>query len=108
MITGDTHTNLVVKTGKIADIIFAGEEPPKKRSDIMHKLVSMNITARDYAIEYWDWIRCRKEPNPRGKYVVELWEHTPSTRRRLENIFEPGEVVEIESVKNRKMETVML
>ena len=108
MITGDTHTNLVVKTGKIADIIFAGEEPPKKRSDVMHKLVSMDITAREYAMQHWDWIRCRREPNARSKFVIEMWEYTPSVRRRLENIFEPGEIVETEQAKDRRMKEIVL
>ena len=68
----------------------------------------LGLTAREHAIESWDWIRCRKEPNARGGYVVEVWEHTPSTRRRLENVFKVGQIVEMESLKSKKMNTVVL
>jgi len=87
IISGDTHTNLALKEGK---------------GNVL------GMTAREYAIQYWDWIRCRREPNARGGYVVELWEHTPSTRRRLENVFEVGQIVELESLKSKKMKTVVL
>jgi len=87
ILTGDTHTNLVIAKGK---------------PDIL------GYSAREYALEYWNWIRCRKEPNARGGYVVEVWEHTTSTRERLENVFEVGQIVELESLKTKKMKTVVL
>ena len=87
VLSGDTHTNLVLQRGQ---------------PDVL------GLTAREYAIERWNWVRCRKETNARGGYVVEVWEHTPSTRRRLENVFEVGQVVELESLKNKKMKTIVL
>ncbi len=87
IISGDTHTNLVLKEGK---------------ENIL------GMTAREYAIRAWDWIRCRKEPNARGGYIVQIWEYTPSVRRRLENIFEVGQVVELESMKTKKLKEVVL
>jgi len=89
IITGDTHTNLVMKHGGESNTI-------------------LGLTAREYAMQCWHWIRCRKEPNARGKYLIQAWEELPSVKRRLENIFDVGEIVEIEFLKNKKMRTVVL
>ncbi len=85
IISGDTHTNEVLKRIKVNP-----------------------YDAREYAIKAWNWIRCRKEPNARGGYIVEAYEYTLSVRRRLENVFEVGQIVEMELLKTKKMEEVLL
>ena len=54
------------------------------------------IPVRWYAIQNWDWIRCRKV---KDGYVVQMREKTHRNKRRLENVLPVGSNVLAEAGK---------
>jgi len=54
------------------------------------------IPVRWYAVENWDWIRCRKV---QGGYIAQMKEKSHRNKRRLENVLPVGSNVIIEAGK---------
>ena len=54
------------------------------------------IPVRWYAIQNWDWIRCRKV---QGGYIVQMKEKSHRNKRRLENVLPVGCNVIVEAGK---------
>ena len=54
------------------------------------------IPVRWYAVENWDWIRCRKI---QGGYIAQMKEKSHRNKRRLENVLPVGSNVIVEAGK---------
>ena len=116
ILSGDTHSvdvwNEILKKKNLE----VSQEDYNNEESVIHKLndeefrelgfseedvdvLRHRMAVRQYAIEEWNWIRCRKI---KGGYIAQIKNATPNTKRRLEYVFPIGTSVLVEVVKNKK------